>query len=1121
MIKKLLGLFDKTLLRFLLVGVLNTLVGNGLMFLLYNLIHLGYWPSSAIGYILASIMSYCLNKRFTFRSQESGWKPALRFAANIAVCYCLAYGLAQPLARLALSGQSVAARENVAMLLGMCLFTGLNYLGQRFFAFRQGEEKRPRLQGIGALALSFFLPVAVMFLVFAVCGVWPFGDRQVLAHDMWHQYYPFFVEFHRLLTEGGSLLYSHTSGMGTNFLALYGYYLASPLYLLSALVSDAMLPHLFAGLLLVKIGLCGLSFALFLKITFRRNDWSVVPFSVGFALCAYLMGYYWNIIWLDTVALTPLVMAGTIALLRQGRWRLYVLSLALAVWCNYYIGFFVCVGVALLFLGYTVCRWDGLRGFFRRLGRMLLCSLLAIGLTAVLLLPVYLGLQNTYSAINNFPTGLALNIADENTWLGALDALRQVVGNQLSGVIPTAMSGLPNIFCGISALFLAAVFCFSGKFRLRERICCVLVLLFFSASFIFRQLDYLWHGMHFPNMLPYRFSFLYCFVVLSMAYRAYLALDELKWWHGLAGLAAVAIVIACGFSQAAWWQLALTGVVGVSLFALFLFCRRLPQTYKAFGLLALFLIEGGLCAALGVREAGTSSYSNYPKEGEAVKDVLAARDTSQVDWYRTELTNYQTLNDPALLGYDGVTIFSSTTAKNLTDFLLHLGLASWPASNRFAYMESSPFTNLMLNLRYLVDREGNHLDPDYQQIVAQRGNVTLQENTAYLPMGFVMREDILDYDVTGARAFPMTVQNKLFTMATGVEDKLYTNLLPTEMECEGTSVRADSAPNVYYYNAASLTEDPELSFTYQIDQDTLFCLYFQSKGIQNLRITVNGTYLADRNVKVGSLLCLGKYHAGDQIRVSCTAKAGETGKVNLQAGRFEPEVFDAGFEVLSRSTLAATQASGNTLAGVIEVKDAGLFYTSIPYEPGWTAELDAEPVEITPVGGAFISFCIPQGTHTVTITYTPPGVWTGALITGLSLIGLLLLWLICPRFPVPESVREEEPSASSPEQTLEDAPQCSMPRLQLGEITAMSPTDADIAASDGPPEEIADPAPEEMEQSIPRPEKIDGTILPSVEAGSTILPPEDTSSAVPPLEETEDSVPPLEKTEDSVPPSEE
>lgn len=129
-------LLDKTVLRFLLVGLVNTAVGCGTMFLLYNLAGCSYWLSSAVNYVVGGIVSFFLNKYFTFESRVWSWRQVWRFALNVAVCYLIGYGLAKPAVRLLLDDCSVKVQENVAMLTGMCLYTGLNYIGQRFFAFK-------------------------------------------------------------------------------------------------------------------------------------------------------------------------------------------------------------------------------------------------------------------------------------------------------------------------------------------------------------------------------------------------------------------------------------------------------------------------------------------------------------------------------------------------------------------------------------------------------------------------------------------------------------------------------------------------------------------------------------------------------------------------------------------------------------------------------------------------------------------------------------------------------------------------------------------------------------------------------------------------------------------------
>lgn len=141
MINKLKSIIDVKLLKFLLVGVFNTIVGAGIMFLLYNLAGCSYWVSSASNYVVGSILSYFLNKYITFQNKDNSFRQIIKFVINILVCYGVAYGIAKPLVKLVLSTQSESLRDNVAMLVGMCLFTGLNYFGQRFFAFADDKKK--------------------------------------------------------------------------------------------------------------------------------------------------------------------------------------------------------------------------------------------------------------------------------------------------------------------------------------------------------------------------------------------------------------------------------------------------------------------------------------------------------------------------------------------------------------------------------------------------------------------------------------------------------------------------------------------------------------------------------------------------------------------------------------------------------------------------------------------------------------------------------------------------------------------------------------------------------------------------------------------------------------------
>ena len=132
-------LIDKTTIKFILVGIVNTLVGTGVMFLMYNLLLASYWISSASNYIIGSIVSYVLNKYFTFQNNEKSFAMIIKFVINISICYLAAYGVAKPLVRMVLSVASICLQENLAMLVGMGLFVVLNYFGQRFIVFKKDE----------------------------------------------------------------------------------------------------------------------------------------------------------------------------------------------------------------------------------------------------------------------------------------------------------------------------------------------------------------------------------------------------------------------------------------------------------------------------------------------------------------------------------------------------------------------------------------------------------------------------------------------------------------------------------------------------------------------------------------------------------------------------------------------------------------------------------------------------------------------------------------------------------------------------------------------------------------------------------------------------------------------
>ncbi|MBR7010179.1 MAG: YfhO family protein [Oscillospiraceae bacterium] len=947
------------------------------------------------------------------------------------------------------------------------------------------RPRKPRLLYLTA----FFLPVLIMAFMWTVCGVVPFGSKMILAHDQWHQYYPFFLDLRSRLQNGQSLLHSWTTGMGTNYLSLFAYYLASPLNLPAFLLPDGLVMLWYNLMVLVRLGLSGLFCAYFLKKVFGREEFAVVAFSTAYAFCAFLMGYYWNAIWLDTVALLPLVTLGTFELLKERRCVLYVVSLSLAVYCSYYIGLFVCIFVLLIFIGWHIVNWDDLAGFWTRFWRIALFTLVALGMTAFLTVPAYLGLQSTSSAINKFPKTNAMNIigspemsyqaairlidrgelhklftffgkeapsyADASTFTGAwigpheallslrlgypgaflaslrlpLQGMARVLSNAGTLAEPTSMEGLPNIFCGFITLIMACVYLLCRRIPLRERIFTLLLLLFFGASFLFRTLDYLWHGMHFPNMLPYRFSFLWSFTVIFMAFRAYTQIEHLSHWRAVAMIVPVTVLLYCVIRDGSKLSIAFSTVVATAALAglLFYAFRMVKKELFVLGLCVCMLLESLGCAILGVRKVGFTDSSYYPSKKADTAAVVAAmkqREAESVDLWRAELAHKQTLNDGTLLNYPGVSVFSSAANCRISAFLQSIGMAASVAGNRYIYQEADPFTNLLLGVKYLIDRSGRNLNADYFRQVYRSGDVVLLENRAYLSLGYLVGDKALEYDASQNAGLPFERLNRLFRSMTGLEDELFVPFPMSGLQAVGNAVLSGKTSTSFQVKG-KCDDENYVEASFEIPTDGLLCIYSKGSGVNDVTFFLNGEKKYTWSDTYGYNRCMGRFFAGDQVSLRYRAKKEDTnGSVTLGAALFQSELFDQAYELLSERSMIPTAVTDTRVEGAIRVYEPGLLYLSIPNDDGWNLTVDGNKARITPVGDAMIAVHLEPGLHAIVLDYEAPGLSLGLKISVISLAVFLafLIVALLSRFTSPPIVKVPVTLADPRQSDAESAP---------------------------------------------------------------------------------------------------
>ncbi len=879
--------------------------------------------------------------------------------------------------------------------------------------------------------LAFLVPFVLMTAAFGIMEVSPFGDKQILVTDLWHQYFPFLVDLQDKLKEGESLFWSWRQGGGVNYFALMSYYLASPMNFLSVFIPSNWLREFLMFSVAIKIALAGMFMAIFLRSVFKKNDFSLVFFGCCFSFCAFFMGYYWNTIWLDTVCLTPLVVLGAVKLLTENKFRLYVVTLALSLLANYYIGFFTCIFILLVFICYNIVKWDGFKAFFKKLMFMGVFSAIAIGITAFFLLPAFFGLQNTNASGSTFPAVFDINIGKTDDFIGVMTALKEIFSNLLTFISPATKEAdaLPNIACGTVSIILGILFLTSKKISLKEKIVDVSLILFMLVSCIIRQLDYIWHGFHFTNMIPYRFSYLISFVIVVMAFRAFMLIDFSSCWDIIiAALGTTLILLAAIGTQEKYviWGTAIIAFVVCVI--LFLYTKRIvPKTVIMIVLAVVVIGESAATAYIGVKTTTVTTTYDYPRGEELTAQLVDQMDALEQytpEMWRAEMTSTQTLNDGSINYYNGISMFNSMANVDMTRFAENFGMMGWKSGNRYTYAEGSPVTNMFMNLKYLISRDGVYRNTYDLSEVYKISNKKLLLNEHYIPMGFMVKHELVgwvenDYE---DQFNPFDQQNEFFKLATGINEPVYT---PLEVVSQGHTDYNEFPVNKteygkYTFSCANSAVTPQVKWNYEAPQNGLYCMYAKISGGDDVTVMVNdvaqpNTYGMARPY----IACIGYFNAGDKISVFSQLDAGQSGSAQVYVNLLNEDVFEQGYEIVSRDVMKTTSLTGSSMEGTIDVTESGLFYTSIPYEEGWTAEVDGKEVEIKPVGGSLVAFNLEPGTHSIKLTYYPKGFWIGFAVTmvcaGSFAILCFLTWKVKKRKGDNEESVEETVSVEATE----------------------------------------------------------------------------------------------------------
>lgn len=822
---------------------------------------------------------------------------------------------------------------------------------------------------------GFLIPAAVMLAAYFVIGVWPFGDGTVLIIDSLHQYLPFYTDFHEKLVHHSSLLYSFSAGLGYNFWATYAYYLASPLNFLIGLVPTANVCDFMDYMILIKVALAGAAFTWYLIRRKPRSGFLAPAFGTMFALSFFMIGYYFNIMWLDSVAMLPLIMKGIEQICGigdEGRLssrsdgRLYGLSLFFALWCNYYIGFMLCVFAVLY---YVVClvicgRMKPLL-FLRRTFRFFWYSLLAGGMGAMVLFPAYKALTASESMqSNSFPSIVRFytNLPD-------------MLLAHFAGVKPINISSTQvglNVYCGVSVMLLAVLFLLDRKVKVRERIARGALAAFLMLSFSLNILNYIWHGFHQQNGLPNRFAFIYIAVVLVMSFDAIMDAADLNLWRiTFAGCLPAAFTVFAyalklgkdhdGNAYEPKVYL-ITLALCLAYFALLLIIRLRHMRRAVYSVIAasMCITEAAASGIWGVVCNDSVTRSIYLNDQKSYKGLMKVM--NDPDWFRSEVDSQRMRDVTLFCGGNAVVMFNSTMQESVTNFCDRIGMES--RTNKNGYNGVTKLMNDVLGIRYVLSSQGTGSTLYQFGKKTGDGNLDIYKNEDALPLGFLADPDIVNWDIE--KGTPIDVQNDFVVKATGLPPIYTLDRYLTMQSGQVNEIRIPDGKQVYVYlpervKTVSLTT-PEYNKSYDTFTDHLYVIN-ACDGNNSAQLTAVTDL--DGNSEAIIYTC-----PDDQEKAAADA--------------------------LRKSSLKNVKVGGNVLTGDIDADRDGVLVFTLPWDKGWSLYVDGEKTEPLVIGSCLLGLNMTSGSHTVRLSYVPEGFYTGILLS-LVFAALFILSLVLYR----------------------------------------------------------------------------------------------------------------------------
>ena len=850
-------------------------------------------------------------------------------------------------------------------------------------------------------SLSFLIPVSLMLLTLFSVGIHPFGDKGFILVDGKLQYVSFFSEYIRQIKAFELPLFSRFFGFGLNFYGTWANYLSSPVILLLLFFSKTHILDGIVTVFLAKVGLCGITFYIYTRRILSSEPWKALLFSTSYALSGFVLYYSDNLQWLDGVIWLPILIIGLETLYKKGRCGFYPFIVLILVVSNFYISVLT-GGFCLLYCIYMVLREPNnpIRGYKRNfLLKAGWNSLLGIGMAAFLLLPVYLqlksqmnltgqGLPETWYTVNPFGTIGGL-------FIGRPDSLID--------------SSYPKLYAGLLPVTIVPFYFLSSGIKRREKLSAGIFLMLVFISFHISILAFIWQGMDYVGWFPYRYSFVFDFLLLTIAAKAMnLPREELqghkKFRIGyFIVIAAVCVLSIVDFSRQDNLCLLLL-TANLLFFLVWNYFLQKPNSSKILIILVLcaeLLINANVVFKVLNANAGYVPSGNWTASCQSVEKLIEENNLREQPG-RTSIA-LQTIsgNDPLLFTLEGIDYYSSAGNIHLSNTFNQLGYDRY-ISDGYEISDNGGtlLSNSLLGVSSVIVEKTSLQEAAYPPLPFPArhllrsdkiGELIIYKNPLALSGSYLVSKDILSFSMEEQQGNPFVITDQLLSAMRGESLSTYEDV-PVSIKASNAEMNETTAGyRIFEIQNLEDTASVSLNFTGQGEQVPLY-LYLNYDLLDQLpdvsglvvHVVFGGKTLEIKKADLQTfpfVLSLGSFPAGEPVAVELEVKGQDLAIWDLRVAAQNADVVKDVLAPLRDNSFDMSWTSTSDLKITGRAEQNGVIFISVPYDTGWYATVNGKPVSIQKIAGAFMGIEVKAGDNTVSLSYFPVGLKPGIYIT--------------------------------------------------------------------------------------------------------------------------------------------